>query len=96
LRETTGETKQRQRVGAFAIEILGKRLLSCPWTFAESWHGYKLALAADAAATDASARAAELAAREDTGNDAALIDVRSFRVAGIGLGVGTGHLGHGD
>ena len=41
-RAVAGETKQRQRVGAFAVEILGKRLLSCPWTFAESWHRYKL------------------------------------------------------
>jgi superfamily II DNA or RNA helicase len=64
-----GEARQRQRVGAFAVEILGKRLLSCPWTFAESWHRYQLALATDAAVSDASARAAESAVREDTGDD---------------------------
>jgi hypothetical protein len=36
-RAVASETKQRQRIGAFAVEILGKRLLSCPWAFAESW-----------------------------------------------------------
>jgi SNF2 family DNA or RNA helicase len=68
-RAVAGEGKQRQRTGAFAVEILGKRLLSCPWTFAESWHRYKLALESDTAVTDASVRAAEAAVREDTGDD---------------------------
>ena len=84
-RAVAGETKQRQRVGAFAVEILGKRLLSCPWTFAESWHRYKLALAADAAATDASARAAEMAAREDTGDDAEAESRHQHAVHTVGL-----------
>ena len=84
-RAVAGETKQRQRVGAFAVEILGKRLLSCPWTFAESWHRYKLALAADAAATDASARAAELAAREDTGDDAEADSRHQHAIHTVGL-----------
>ena len=30
-------TKRRRRAGTFAVEILGKRLLSCPTAFAESW-----------------------------------------------------------
>ena len=30
-------TKPRRRAGTFAVEILGKRLLSCPTAFAESW-----------------------------------------------------------
>ena len=30
-------TRRRRRAGAFAVEILGKRLLSCPTAFAESW-----------------------------------------------------------
>jgi hypothetical protein len=68
-RAVAGEGKQRQRAGAFAVEILGKRLLSCPWTFAESWHRYKLAFESDTAVTDASVRAAEAAVREDTGDD---------------------------
>src|SRR5262249_25531994 len=29
-----------QLAGAFAVEVLGKRLLSCPVTFAGSWHRY--------------------------------------------------------
>lgn len=80
-----GEGKQRQRVGAFAVEILGKRLLSCPWTFAESWHRYQLALAADAAASDASARAAEFAVREDTGDDLEAESRHQHAVHTVGL-----------
>ena len=30
-------TKPRRRAGTFAVEIFGKRLLSCPTAFAESW-----------------------------------------------------------
>src|SRR5205807_8387985 len=29
--------RRRRRAGSFAVEIFGKRLLSCPTTFAESW-----------------------------------------------------------
>ena len=31
-------TRPRRRAGTFAVEILGKRLLSCPTAFAESWN----------------------------------------------------------
>jgi hypothetical protein len=79
------EARQRQRVGAFAVEILGKRLLSCPWTFAESWHRYQLALAADAVASDASARAAESAVREDTGDDLEAESRHQHAVHTVGL-----------
>lgn len=84
-RAVAGEARQRQRVGAFAVEILGKRLLSCPWTFAESWHRYQLALAADAAASDASARAAESAVREDTGDDLEAESRHQHAVHTVGL-----------
>ena len=36
----TGEHRRR-RAGSFAVEILGKRLLSCPIAFAESWRRCK-------------------------------------------------------
>jgi len=84
-RAVAGEARQRQRVGAFAVEILGKRLLSCPWAFAESWHRYQLALATDAAASDASARAAESAVREDTGDDLEAESRHQHAVHTVGL-----------
>ncbi len=36
-----GSEGQRRRAGSFAVEILGKRLLSCPTAFAESWRRCK-------------------------------------------------------
>lgn len=46
--------------GAFAVEVLGKRLLSCPVAFADSWHRYRLgfeeAEQVDVAAVDAARR----------------------------------------
>ena len=33
--------RRRRRAGSFAVEILGKRLLSCPTAFAESWRRCK-------------------------------------------------------
>lgn len=33
--------RAEERAGSFAVEILGKRLLSCPYAFADSWHRYK-------------------------------------------------------
>ena len=55
--------------GAFAVEILGKRLLSSPVAFADSWHRYRQGLAEAEAAEAAEVRAAERAVREDTGDD---------------------------
>ena len=37
-------SKTKQLAGCFAIEILGKRLLSCPMTFIESWKRCKASL----------------------------------------------------
>jgi len=64
---------------------LDKRLLSCPWAFAESWHRYQLALATDAAASDASARAAESAVREETGDDLEAESRHQHAVHTVGL-----------
>ena len=38
-------TKRKRRAGSFAVEILGKRLLSCPVAFAESWRRCREGLA---------------------------------------------------
>ena len=61
-------TKERRRAGTFAVEILGKRLLSCPTSFAESWRRTRQGLA-DRAASEADLTAAERALRQETGDD---------------------------
>ncbi len=60
---------RRRRAGSFAIEILGKRLLSCPLAFAESWRRCKDGLAQSEAAADVDVAAAERSVRQDTGDD---------------------------
>ena len=54
-----GGERRRRRSGSFAVEILGKRLLSCPTAFAESWRRCKEGLAQAEAAADAEVAAAE-------------------------------------
>lgn len=63
-----GETRRR-RAGSFAVEILGKRLLSCSTAFAESWRRSKEGLAEAKAASEADVAAAERSVRQDTGDD---------------------------
>lgn len=55
--------------GTFAIEILGKRLLSGPATFAESWYRCKLGLLEQEGADDGEVAAASRSVAEDTAND---------------------------
>ena len=63
----------RERAGTFAIEILGKRLLSCPTAFADSWYrardGYARAEQAAQAATDADVTAAQRSVERETSDD---------------------------
>jgi len=61
--------RRRRRAGSFAVEILGKRLLSCPTAFAESWRRAKEGLALAEAASEADVAAAERSLRQDTGDD---------------------------
>ena len=63
-----GGSRQRRRAGTFAVEILGKRLLSCPTAFAESWSRTRQGLA-DQAASESELTAAERALRQETGDD---------------------------
>jgi hypothetical protein len=51
------------------VEILGKRLLSCPTAFAESWRRSKEGLGQQEAATETEVAAAERSVRQDTGDD---------------------------
>jgi ERCC4-related helicase len=58
-----------QVAGTFAIEVLGKRLLSCPTTFADSWWRCQAGVAEAMAAAAEEVRVAKRAADEDIGDD---------------------------
>ncbi|MFC1761192.1 DISARM system SNF2-like helicase DrmD [Planctomycetota bacterium] len=62
-------SKKRRLAGNFAIEILGKRMLSGPMTFLDSWQRCKLGLAEEDAADDQDVVAAGRSAGEDTDDD---------------------------
>lgn len=62
-------TRKKRLAGRFAIEILGKRMLSGPMTFLESWRRCKLGLGLDEAAGDEELKAAGEAVGEDTDDD---------------------------
>jgi hypothetical protein len=64
----SGEGKRR-RAGTFAVEILGKRLLSCPTAFAESWRRAKEGLAAIEAATEGEVDSARRSFERETADD---------------------------
>ena len=61
--------KSRRRAGTFAVEILGKRLLSCPTAFAESWRRTRQGFRDTATASEGELAAAERALRRETGDD---------------------------
>ncbi len=62
-------SRTEQTAGAFAAEVLSKRLLSCPYTFAESWHRYLEGAAQDEVADAREVDAARKKVEEDTGDD---------------------------
>jgi SNF2 family DNA or RNA helicase len=59
----------RRRTGTFAVEILGKRLLSCAVAFADSWRRCKEGLAEDKTAAEADVQAARRNLEAETGDD---------------------------
>jgi superfamily II DNA or RNA helicase len=59
----------RRRTGSFAVEILGKRLLSCAVAFADSWRRCKQGLAESEVAADAEVQAARRNLEAETGDD---------------------------
>ena len=65
----SGTKGRRRRAGTFAVEILGKRLLSCPTAFAESWRRARQGFAEQEAAQESELTAAERALRQETGDD---------------------------
>jgi superfamily II DNA or RNA helicase len=64
-----GATRKRRLAGNFAIEILGKRLLSCPVAFAESWHRCKAGMGEESLVTEAEVLAARKSVSEETADD---------------------------
>ena len=58
-----------QLAGAFAVEVLGKRLLSCPATFADSWWRYREGMKEATTADAAEVQAAEASIRQDLADD---------------------------
>jgi superfamily II DNA or RNA helicase len=64
------EGRGRQLAGSFAVEILGKRLISCPVAFADSWWRSREAFAASEEASDHDVEKAGKASMEDTASDA--------------------------
>lgn len=70
LRLTVASARRADQIaGTFAVEVLNKRLLSCPATFADTWHRFKEGLAdADVAAAD-EMTAARRASEEDLSDD---------------------------
>jgi len=64
-----GGGHRRRRAGSFAVEILGKRLLSCPVAFAESWRRCREGLDDEHPATEAEVEAARRTVDRDTGDD---------------------------
>ena len=59
----------RRRAGSFAVEMLGKRLLSCPTAFAESWRRCKAGLEEATALTDGDVTAVQRQLSRDTADD---------------------------
>jgi ERCC4-related helicase len=68
-RETAIRKDADRTAGSFAIEVLGKRLLSCPSTFADSWYRFKLGLAEAEAASASEVFAARRASEEEIDDD---------------------------
>lgn len=69
-REISRAPRSERTAGAFAVEVLGKRLLSSTVAFADSWHRLLEGVSAPAAAPASEVRVTERAFREETGDDA--------------------------
>lgn len=63
------EGVRRRQAGSFAVEILGKRLLSCPTAFAESWRRCRQGLHHGTAADEAEVHTARRTLEREVGDD---------------------------
>ncbi|MCP4289969.1 MAG: DNA helicase [Gammaproteobacteria bacterium] len=61
--------RKEQLAGIFALEVLNKRLLSSPYTFANSWHRFKEGMAQLEEAEVGEVQAARRAVQEDLDDD---------------------------
>ncbi len=82
MRKLTAGAGGRGRAGSFAVEILGKRLLSCPTAFAESWRRCKEGLSEEAQATEADVDAVRRQLARETGDDREA-ETRSATASGV-------------
>lgn len=64
-----GGEKKRRLAGSFAVEILGKRLLSCPTAFADSWHRCREGMKEHTEGTDSDVAAARRSVEAETVDD---------------------------
>lgn len=64
-----GQARRRRLAGRFAIEVLGKRMLSGPVPVLESWRRCKIGLAEKESADDNAVLAAGRAVQEETADD---------------------------
>ncbi|MBZ0272686.1 DISARM system SNF2-like helicase DrmD [bacterium] len=62
-------SRTEQLAGSFAVEVLNKRLLSCPYTFGESWCRFKNGLSEEEAADSEEVAAAKRASEADIDDD---------------------------
>ena len=67
-RLVTTATEGRRRAGTFAVEVLGKRLLSCPAAFADSWYRTMQGMA-EGPASDSEVEVQERVLNQETGDD---------------------------
>jgi superfamily II DNA or RNA helicase len=75
---------RKLRAGRFAVELLGKRLLSCPFTFSDSWSRIRVGLKAKESATEGDLFAAERAVREEIDDDLEAESRQALAASAIG------------
>ena len=75
--------KGRRRAGTFAVEVLCKRLLSCPTAFADSWYRTIQGMD-DGSASDAEVKAQERVLSQETGDDREAQERQSTAAAVVG------------
>ena len=85
LRQLIAQSRRREQLaGNFAVEILGKRLLSCPFTFADSWQRYMEGIARETEAEITDVRAAQKRLSEETEDDLEAESRAGFAAGAVG------------
>lgn len=75
---------RKLRAGRFAVELLGKRLLSCPFTFSDTWSRIRAGLEAAEAATEGDLFAAQRSVNEEIDDDLEAESRRALAASAIG------------